>query len=201
MSEQRYNVVFQGELVDGADLAAVQENIARLFKMDRQKVEALFTGKKVVLRKDADQATAMKLRAAMKQAGARCDMVAVGADSAAPAPVQKPETAPSPATNRAVFAPQEPGAQTPASAAREGASSGELETVGTIRTGGTGFSGPFDVAPAGTDIADARDDSDVEVPDISHLSMAPPGTDLEELPRSQKAVNPDISHLSIANDQ
>lgn len=206
MSEKRYNVIFQGELVGGADLAAVKENIARLFKMDMQKVEALFSGKKVVLRKDADQATAMKLRAAMKQAGARCDMVPVSDEGAAAPSTDTPQTASPPPSaastaNRAVFEARDATAAAPASASQKPAqSSGDLETVGTIRTGGTGFSGPFDVAPAGADMADAKDDSDAVVPDISHLSMAPPGTDLEELPRNQKAVNPDISHLSIAND-
>lgn len=73
-----------------------------------------------------------------------------------------------------------------------------MEMVGTIRTGGTDFSGPFDVAPTGTEIGEKRDIGPEQDPDISHLSMAPPGTELEELPRHQATVEPDISHLSIA---
>ncbi len=72
-----------------------------------------------------------------------------------------------------------------------------MEMVGTIRTGGTDFSGPFDVAPPGEDIGEHRNVGPEVNPDISHLSMAPPGTDLEEIPRQETVEVPDLSHLSL----
>ena len=212
MTDKRYNIVFEGEIVAGAKIEAVKQNLAKLFRMEPAKVEALFSGKKVVLKKDADQATAMKFRAALKQAGAQCKMLVVGEPEPASAPAAaKPESASSaPAAQAAQTQAQATAEAAPADkpraratfgvGAEEQASAGDLETVGTIRTGGTGFSGPFDVAPSGTDLADKKQETDTVNPDISHLSMAPPGQELEELPRYREAVNPDISHLSMADD-
>ena len=198
MSEARFNVVFAGEMVAGADPARVRENLAAAFKMDVSKVEALFSGKRVVVKKDADQATAMKFRAVMKQAGALCDLERIGEESAAPVPVaEAPASAPAPAP----VAPAEPAARAafaPAAESPAPVRGGSLETVGTIRMGGTGFSGPFEVAPAGVDMADKHEAPPPMVPDVSHISVAPPGSDMGQKKDDKPAVVPDISHLSIA---
>ena len=209
MSEKRYQIVFEGELVPGSQHEAVRRNLAQLFKMDESKVEGLLSGKRVVLKKEADQATAMKFRAAMKKAGAVCHLVSLDEpEEITPAPPPEPEPAqPSasaaPAADTAAQQP-EPAANTATQTAADaggGASAteaaGNMEMVGTIRTGGTDFSGPFDVAPAGTEIGEQRDLGPEQDPDISHLSMAEPGAELEELPRHEAVEAPDISHLSI----
>ncbi|MFN3713074.1 MAG: hypothetical protein ACK4SX_05400 [Alcanivoracaceae bacterium] len=183
MTEARFNVVFAGELVAGADPARVRENLAAAFKMDAARVEALFTGKRVVVRKEADQATAMKFRAVMKQAGAVCELDRIGEPAAAEAPV-----ASAPPAAAAAAMPQ----QAPA-----GVSGGSLETVGTIRTGGTGFSGPFNVAPTGADLAEQRQGPAPVVPDVSHFSVAPAGSDMGQKKEDKPPVVPDISGLSI----
>lgn len=193
MSEPRYNVIFEGRLVPEADLAAVKANLAKVFRMDAARVEALFSGRAVVLKKDADQATALKFRAVLRNAGAECRLEPLGEVEevvAAPPPAE-PE-APSSASGggSAVAPPQEKASSAEAD--------GEMELVGTIRTAGEGFSGPFDVAPVGADIADEEDRPAPVEPDISGLSMAPPGEELEELPRHRKVEVPDVSHLSIA---
>ncbi|HBL86740.1 MAG TPA: hypothetical protein DD399_07270 [Alcanivorax sp.] len=72
--------------------------------------------------------------------------------------------------------------------------------MGTIRTGGTGFSGAFEVAPVGADLDTSERAAPAAAPDISHLSMAEPGADLEPLKQEREAVVPDISHLSIKTD-
>ncbi len=175
MTDKRFHIIFQGRIDQGASPEAVRENLGRLFRMDAARVEALFSGQRVVIKRDADQATMMKFRAAMKQAGALCEVEEVGA----PVPPAPPQAAVVP----------------PAAAAPQG---GELETVGTIRTGGTGFSGPFDVAAAGSELSSGTTAPSAVAPDISHLSMAPAGTDLEELPRAAAVPVPDLSHLSVA---
>lgn len=223
----RFNVVFSGELVGGADPTQVRANLAKLFKMDAGKVEALFSGKPVVIKKDADQATAMKFRAALRQAGAQCQMVPVdgagpGPTAAEPAPApdskasfeaRDPGPAPS-ASGPATFDAREPAGSPPAAAepppAREpdpesqsaapSAASGDMETVGTIRTSGTGFSGDFDVAPAGADMGEKKPEAAPVDPDISHLSMAPAGSDMGQKKDEREEVRPDISHLSLADD-
>lgn len=189
MSETRYNIVFSGELVPGADLQAVKQNLARAFRMEPARVDALFSGKPVTLKRDADQATAMKFRAVMKQAGAQCRMEPVGeVEEIVAAP-------PPPAEAPAAASPQTPVA--PPQAAATAAPPGEMEMVGTIRTGGAGFSGEFDVAPVGADIADMQEGPAPVVPDVSGLSLAPAGSDMGELKREVAVQVPDIGHLAV----
>lgn len=174
MSDARYNLVFSGQLIQGADAQTVKANLARVFKIDLAKVETLFSGKPVVLKKNADQATAMKFRAVMKQAGAQCEMKAVAAAS------QTNET-PSAASS-----PEHSAAQ-----------SGDLETVGTIRTGGTGFTGAFSVAAVGDNMNTEQPVAPPSAPDTSHLSLANPGEEPKPLQDNPPSKVPDTGHLSL----
>lgn len=227
--DARYNIVFRGELVAGADPGQVRENLGKLFKMEAERVEKLFAGKPVVVKKNADQATAMKMRAMLKKAGAECEMQRVGGDDAGAAPASSASTAASfAASETSGSAAPEPASKpapedTPADAAPASADSGsgatggdsdtptgatgeaepppeDVEMVGTIRTGGTSFSGEFDVAPAGAELEQAESNEEPVDPDISHLSLAPPGTDLEQLQSDEKVEVPDISHLKVVDD-
>ncbi|MDF1629915.1 MAG: hypothetical protein P1U78_08980 [Alcanivoracaceae bacterium] len=195
MSEARFNVIFAGQIVAGADPSKVRENLAAAFRMDMAKVEGLFSGKRVVVKKDADQATAMKFRAVMKQAGAQAELErVVDPSEPAAAPAAAPSPAPAPAPEPATQPAAEPAVAASQPAAVSG---GSLETVGTIRTSGTGFSGPFAVAPTGTDLAVERNLPPPVVPDVSHLSVAPAGADMGEKREEKPPVTPDISHLKI----
>ena len=188
--DNRYHVRLTGELMGGADADRVAANLARLFKMPEEKAALLVSGKPRVVKKDADEATARKFQVALRQAGARCELLPVGGEASAPA---------SPEPERPEPARQETAASaSPAPAA--GHRDGDIETVGTIRTGGTGFSGAFEVAPVGADLDTSERAAPAAAPDISHLSMAEPGADLQPLKEERNVVVPDISHLSIKPD-
>lgn len=194
MSDARFHIVFSGKLVGGADLATVKSNLGRLFKMDSARVEKLFSGQPVVIKKDADQPTAMKFRALMKQAGAECEIRPVpgGVQARAPAqPAAAPSAAPAPATESSASA---------ESTSLGEQNSGDLETVGTIRTGGTGFSGVFSVADVGEDMDNSEHAPAPPAPDVSHLSIAAAGEDLGQRTQAPPPVQPDISHLSLKDD-
>ncbi|MAX54593.1 MAG: hypothetical protein CL537_03615 [Alcanivoracaceae bacterium] len=190
MSDARFNVVFSGQLVRGADPATVKANLGRVFKMDAARVEKLFSGQPVVLKKEADQATAMKFRAVLKQAGAECELKP-SAPAAAP-------TSPPPVEQAGNGAAKTTASNAPAVDADQ--ESGELETVGTIRTGGTGFSGAFTVADVGADMDNSDHQPPPDAPDVSHLSMAAAGEDLGQKKDQRAEVKPDISHLSLKDD-
>lgn len=66
-----YNVVLTGELVDGFELDQVKGNMGTLFKLNEEKVNGLFSGKPVVLRRSVDKPKALKLRSAVTKAGAK----------------------------------------------------------------------------------------------------------------------------------
>ncbi|MBQ25464.1 hypothetical protein [Alcanivorax sp.] len=194
MSDARFHIVFSGKLVGGADLATVKSNLGRLFKMDSARVEKLFSGQPVVIKKDADQATAMKFRALMKQAGAECEIrpVSGGGQARAPAqPAAAPSAVPAPATESSASA---------ESTSLGEQNSGDLETVGTIRTGGTGFSGAFSVADVGEDMNNSEHAPAPPAPDVSHLSMAAAGEDLGQRTQAPPPAQPDISYLSLKDD-
>lgn len=185
--DNRYHVRLTGELMGGADAAQVAANLARLFKMPEEKAALLVSGTPRVVKKDADEATARKFQVALRQAGARCELLPTDGEvaSAAPAPQQPVGQAPVASTAVAAAAAQQ---------------DGDIETVGTIRTGGTGFSGTFEVAPVGADLDTSERGQPAAAPDTSHLSVAEPGADLEPLKQEREAVVPDISHLSIKPD-
>lgn len=191
--DNRYHVRLTGELMGGADAARVAANLARLFKMPEEKAALLVSGKPRVVKKDVDETTARKFQVALRQAGARCELLPVNGEAtpAAPAPTAAAPVTPQAEASEAAVAP----------AASADQRSGDIETVGTIRTGGTGFSGAFEVAPVGADLdTSERRGQPALAPDISHLSMAEPGADLEPLKQEREAVVPDISHLSIKTD-
>ncbi len=120
-----FNIVFAGEISGGADPAAVRANIARIFKASDAMVEKLFSGQRIAVKKAVDQATAMKYRAVMKQAGAiahiePCDEQGkpLAAPAPAPAPVQAERVTPVASAPAApVSAPASMPASAPAAAA------------------------------------------------------------------------------------
>jgi hypothetical protein len=72
--------------------------------------------------------------------------------------------------------------------------------VGTIRTGGTGFSGAFSVAEVGADMDTREKVAPPPAPDVDHLTMAQPGEVLGQKKAEETPVAPDISHLSLKDD-
>lgn len=75
MTENRFQVAFEGRIAPGAELSEVKSQLARLFKTDPAKVEPLFSGTRVVIRRNLDEATALKYVQAMKLAGALAEVV------------------------------------------------------------------------------------------------------------------------------
>jgi hypothetical protein len=88
-----YQVLFEGKLTGECPLDEVKRNLAALFKMKAEQVDALFTGKPVVIKRDIDQATALKYQAAFKKAGAVCAVASDAAEAPPPAAAKpKPAT-------------------------------------------------------------------------------------------------------------
>lgn len=91
MDQEKYDLVFSGELVPGYELAQVKNNIQQLFRIDADKADVLFSGREIHLKKGLDAETANKYRVAIKKAGARVSLVQSPANTAAP---QQPAAAP-----------------------------------------------------------------------------------------------------------
>lgn len=177
----RYEIAFAGELAPGASLEQVQDNLARLFQADAQRVAVLLCGRRVVIRQGLDRATAEKYRDAMARAGAIAEICEMA--------VEEIELAPPPGTP-----------PTPRPPKKNGFAALVIEPRDQYMAAFVDVEAPdFGVAPLG---ADLQDDYTAPAPpqlDLSALSIAPPGVDLGELPRPSGAPAPDISHLKLAD--
>jgi len=75
MATEDYAVIFRGTVVDGADPVTVRANLAKLFNADAARIEKMFSGQTVIIKKGLDAAGAEKYRAALAKAGALVDIV------------------------------------------------------------------------------------------------------------------------------
>lgn len=99
MSTPEFDIIFRGDIVFGHQLAEVKARLQQLFKADAAKVDALFTGRPVPLKRNLDEATANKYRDALLKAGAMVEVCssdlspANAAPKPAPVPRRSTETA------------------------------------------------------------------------------------------------------------
>ncbi|MGP6218772.1 hypothetical protein ACQUYL_28110, partial [Pseudomonas paraeruginosa] len=66
----RFEIAFSGQLVAGARPEVVKANLAKLFQADAQRIELLFSGRRVVIKNNLDAASAEKYRSVLERAGA-----------------------------------------------------------------------------------------------------------------------------------
>ncbi len=183
MADAQYAVIFQGQIADGADPAAVRANLGKLFKADSERVEKMFSGQKVVIKRGLDVDSAAKYKAVLLKAGALVAVVDMAAKipaetkPAAPASPQ-PNVAPAPAVESAV--PEAAPAAVSVETAPEPATTTTVPADDAPQTVPAGFAG-----------ADAP-------PNALNTTMAEPGATLAE---SQHTEAPAIAvdHLSMAD--
>jgi hypothetical protein len=148
MIDQHYRIVFRGQIAPDTSIDTVKANLARLFKTDEAKIERLFVGRDVILKKGLDQEEAERYCAHLAKAGALCEMVLASSDTPPPPPAAKPQassaSAAVPTTTASAKAPVDDGtvAQSPklrqrAAAMKEkvkAVRAGDLQqTLGAIR--------------------------------------------------------------------
>ena len=71
MSQARFKIVFNGELMPDMALDTVKGNLARLFKSDSGRIEALFSGADIELKRNLIEAEAEQYFIALQRAGAK----------------------------------------------------------------------------------------------------------------------------------
>lgn len=70
MTQARYKIVFNGELMPGASLDATKDNLARLFKSDLTRINSLFSNGTVDIKRDLSENEADQYLKALQGAGA-----------------------------------------------------------------------------------------------------------------------------------
>lgn len=101
MSAPEFDIIFRGDIVFGHQLAEVKAKLQQLFKADAAKIDSLFSGRPVPLKRNLDEATANKYRDVLIKAGAMVEIYSSDKSPAnapakplpvrEPRPVKKPE--------------------------------------------------------------------------------------------------------------
>jgi len=207
-----FNVVFAGQIAQGADPAAVRANVARLFKASDAMVDKLFSGQRIAVKKAVDQATAMKLRAMLKQAGAIAALEACDATGRAlappPAAAQAAPTPPIPVA----AAPAQPAPRSPTMAERIAVMDAANAKAEALKPKADAPPPPADVKrvetwrmfPPGSLLVESKPMPAAPLmPNIGNFTIAKLGTELM-LPEERKAqapppvVVPDLSAIKVA---
>ena len=166
-----YEIVFTGQVLPGARLEAVKANLARLFQADEQRIELLFSGRRLVLKNSLDAAAAEKYRSTLERAGALVEVVDLSAQ------VEEIEMAPAPAqaVGRVKVVPRD-----------------------VYMAAFTEVDAPdYAIAEVGAAMQPPKPDVPPPALDLSQLSLAPTGSDLGQAKAAPAGPVPDTSHLSI----
>lgn len=75
MENHQFKIIFKGEIAQDADIEIVKQKLAKAFRTDRKKIDALFTGKPKVIKKNASRAVCEKTQKIFTYAGAVCEVV------------------------------------------------------------------------------------------------------------------------------
>lgn len=78
MTESRFDIIFRGDIVPGHQLMQVKARLAQLFKADEQKINTLFTGGAVALKRNLEQDAAEKYQVVLRNAGADVQVAPAG---------------------------------------------------------------------------------------------------------------------------
>ena len=222
MSEELFDLIFQGEIVKNIDERLARKNVQQLFKIPAAKIDALFSGKPVVLKRGLNMDVANKYRVAIKKAGAVVNVVAQAAPtqkSGSPSAqgkasniVATPSAEPQPiATSGFTVAPVgadvlkaderevvvEKTFDLSAFSVRE--SDGPLlDSDETLKEASLDIEVNWSVAPAGSELLteEQKEHRGSVTLDLSALSLAEVGVTLVEA-KEDTARAPDVSHLSL----
>ena len=196
MSDQLFEVAFSGRISDGANPDEVKARVGKMFNADEAKLAALFSGKRVVIKKNIDKATAAKYKTALNRAGAECEVSIMGGEAAKPA--AKPEAKAAPAADK------------PAAAAAAPAVTIETQDHGEVapppQTDPLGITGDqiedlsASIAPVGSELQDDYSEVDEPEYDLSGLEMAPVGADLDTAKKQADPPPPDTTGITMADE-
>ncbi len=212
--EERYNVYFAGQVLEGYDVRGVRDALAKVFNADQPTLDRLFSGKAQLIKRDCDKTTALKYQATMERAGA-ASMVKLSANGAVSS-----NTPPA----RAMTAAEKIAALAAAPDANPYSSAVAGHGATAEREEATAESGGIVLAPPGTEVLreDERthyvqrevDTFDLAVdttakrlseepppppaaPDTRHLTMGEVGDTIPNLPSLDAPLSPAIDGMSL----
>jgi len=200
MSDQLFEVAFSGQISEGANADEVKARVGKMFNADEAKLAQLFSGRRVVIKKNIDQATANKYKTALNRAGAECEIgemggamggVAAAAQSAIPAAAAEAPAADSTSS-----------AAAPASQ-YETVYDGEVEPPPQVDPLGITGDDIEDlaatIAPVGSELQDDYQEPEEPDIDLAGIEVAPVGSDLDTATKKPDPPPPDTTGITMAD--
>ena len=200
MSDQLFEVAFSGQVSDGKNPDEVRAKVGKMFNADEAKLAQLFSGKRIVIKKNIDQATAAKYKTALHRAGAECEVKPVGGNAPASA-----AASPEPAATAAPAASPTSDDSSSAAPAQTFESQYDGEIAPPPQTDPLGITGDqiddleVSIAPVGSELKDDYAEPDEPDIDITGLDVAPVGSDLGSARKEPDPPPPDTSGLTLAD--
>ena len=203
MSDELFEIAFSGQIAEGADLETVKQNIGKIFKADENRLAQMFSGRRLIIKREADAATAAKFRGAFEKAGAICEIRSMPAAGQASAqPPQQPAAAPAAAASAEQPAPAAVNDDQQEYVSRYPESDRIPEALVTpegLVSGDQIEALEAEVAPVGSQMLDKLEDVPEPQIDISGIDVAPVGSELSTTPEEEPPPPPDTSGLSLAD--
>lgn len=169
-----YRIVFSGQVAPGAAAEQVRADLARLFRADAERIELLFSGRRITIKAGLTAAEAEKYRAALTRAGAQ---VTVEAEDAERTMTDSGHVA---------------------AASPEGPGSLQVEPRDVYMAAFAAVQAPdFGLAPAGADLQEARPEPSAPALDLTRFSLAPVGSDMGQVAAPPAGPPPDVSRLAL----
>lgn len=222
-SEQRFNVYFAGECLEGHDIVDVREAVGKLFKAQDDTLSRLFSGNRQPVKRGCDKGTALKYQRAMAKAGARAIVERAASSAAVDGVVADPQAAAeikedagakvSPATaapsgsltlapdGTEVLRPEERAQVTPVDIPTDHL---EALPIGDRLSPESPPVAPvpmpnFELANAGAELSDAKPPPAMNVPSTESLSLTPGDYDLSDCaPPPPAPEDIPMGHLVLA---
>jgi hypothetical protein len=200
MSDELFEVAFSGIISEGADPVEVKTRVAKMFNADSVKLAQLFSGQRVVIKKNSDTQTAQKYQTALNRAGAECELKPLTTS------VDEPKIAPASivAAPAAPISPAEPAVAEPAASIASSATAvdtdiapPQVDPLGITANEIEDLSAT--IAPVGSELQNEIREVPEPEYDLSELDVAPVGSVLGAQKKEPDPPPPDTTGLSMAD--
>lgn len=187
MDNVLYDIFFRGGIMPGESIETVKGNLAKLFKANPTQIDAMFSGKAIVIKKSLSKSAALQYQSAMEKAGAKVILREKAGSPNNPAPSPTASNLSSTA-NAPIPATPPPPVQAPT----------ETIIASTPTTSNAGDQ-LWDLAPTGSDVLSESERTPFVPADIDTSAIKLTSAFAEpEIDHTPPPPPPNTDHISVA---
>lgn len=199
MTNKLFEIAFSGQIADGEDLQSVKRKIGKIFNADENRLTQMFSGRRVLIKRQADEVTMIKYRGAFLKAGAICEIVELSSTAVDSRNVASSQTGESNTAATAGTAGQTGQTDYVSKYPESDVIPQALVTTPLAVTADKIEDLVIDIAPVGSQMQhQIKEDQEPSI-DISGIDLAPPGSDLSPAQTETPPAPPDTTGLTMAD--